>query len=261
MDRRNIIALFGGTICGWPVSVRGQEPGRTYRIGALNTVPRDTLGPTALYDALSRLGFVEDQNRQIDRLRPDQVAQHAAELVAAKADVIFCDGFRGGAAAIRAAQQATATISILGGTEDMVGEVLVGSLTNPGGNTTLVSLLATELDGKRHDLGHARGASRLGGNVEDTYPHGGCCRSHWDRHRSELGAARRQHRRANLECRRDRRQSAGISQGYRPDALPRGRLLESGQSSGQTSCKPNKTGSGFLGLAVTVDPDPGGWAI
>src|SRR5262249_53045089 len=97
-------------------------------------------------------GFVEGQNLQIDGqgygLRPEQFAQHAAELAKAKVDVIHCVG----AAAIRAAQQATATIPILGITDDMVAEDLVRSLANPGGNTAGVSILATELNGKRQEL-------------------------------------------------------------------------------------------------------------
>lgn len=54
--------------------------------------------------------------------------------------------------AIRAAQQATKTIPILALTDDMVGSGLVSSLAKPGGNTTGVSILATELDGKRQDI-------------------------------------------------------------------------------------------------------------
>ena len=69
-------------------------------------------------------------------------------MVKANVDVIYA----GGDVAIRAVQQATTTIPILGITEDMVGQGLVNSLARPGGNTTGVSILATELDGKRQDL-------------------------------------------------------------------------------------------------------------
>jgi putative tryptophan/tyrosine transport system substrate-binding protein len=58
----------------------------------------------------------------------------------------------GGDVAIRAAQHATATIPILGVTEDMVGSGQVNSLARPGGNTTGVSFLATELNGKRQEI-------------------------------------------------------------------------------------------------------------
>ena len=72
----------------------------------------------------------------------------AVELAKAPVDVILA----GGDPAIRAAQQATARIPILGFTDDMVGSGLVSSLARPGRNTTGVSLLATELDGKRQEI-------------------------------------------------------------------------------------------------------------
>jgi putative ABC transport system substrate-binding protein len=151
LRRRDLIALLGGTMLAWPPAVRAQEPGRTYRIGVLSPIPRGA-AHNDFYDELSRLGFVEGQNLQIDGqgygLRPEQFRQYAAELAKAKVDVIVCVG----AAAIRAAQQATATIPILGITDDMVGEGFVRSMAHPGGNTTGVSILATELDGKRQEL-------------------------------------------------------------------------------------------------------------
>jgi putative ABC transport system substrate-binding protein len=53
---------------------------------------------------------------------------------------------------IRAAQKATRTIPILGITDDMLGAGLVSSLARPDANTTGVSILATELDGKRQEI-------------------------------------------------------------------------------------------------------------
>jgi putative tryptophan/tyrosine transport system substrate-binding protein len=76
------------------------------------------------------------------------IPEFVAELVKSKVDVIYASG----AAGIRAAQQATATIPILGITQDMVGQGLVNSLARPGGNTTGVSVFGTELDGKRQDI-------------------------------------------------------------------------------------------------------------
>jgi putative ABC transport system substrate-binding protein len=52
----------------------------------------------------------------------------------------------------RAVQQATKTIPILGVTEDIVGEGFVDSLVRPNGNTTGISILATELDCKRQEI-------------------------------------------------------------------------------------------------------------
>jgi putative tryptophan/tyrosine transport system substrate-binding protein len=147
--RRDLIALLGGTALAWPLELRAQEPGRTYHIGVLCGLD---CGDAPLIADLGRLGFVEGQNLQINEQfyepGPEQRAQHAAELVKAKVDVILTSG----AAPVRAAQQATATIPILVVTDDIVGEGLVQSLAHPGGNTTGISILATELDGKRQEL-------------------------------------------------------------------------------------------------------------
>jgi putative tryptophan/tyrosine transport system substrate-binding protein len=132
-----------------PRAARAQEPGRTYRLGCLSPNPRDAPGPVALFDELRRLGFIEGENLTIDPrgfgLRSEQFPEVAAELVKARVDVILAFGD----AAIRAAQQAAATIPILAAADDLVGSGLVSSLARPGGNTTGISILATELDGKR----------------------------------------------------------------------------------------------------------------
>ena len=51
----------------------------------------------------------------------------------------------------RAAQQATQTVPILTVSDDLLRNGVVTSLAHPGGNTTGVSILATELDGKRQE--------------------------------------------------------------------------------------------------------------
>jgi len=106
----------------------------------------------ALFDELRRQGFAEGENLTIDPrgygLRSDQFQQAAIELAKAGVDVILA----GGNSAIRAAQHATASILILGITDDMVGSKLAVSMARPGGNTTGISLLATELDGKRQEI-------------------------------------------------------------------------------------------------------------
>jgi putative ABC transport system substrate-binding protein len=105
-----------------------------------------------MFEELRRSGFIEGQNLTIDwreyGQRIDLVTRFAAELVQARVDVIAAGGDFG----IRAAQQATATIPIIGFTDDMIGSGLVNSLAHPGGNTTGISLLAADLDGKRQEL-------------------------------------------------------------------------------------------------------------
>ena len=152
LKRRDFITLLGGAAALVPLTGRTQEVGRTYRIGGLSPSPRNAPHYVAFFDELRRLGFVEGQNLSVDGrgygVRNDQFMEIAAELVKAQVGTIFCAGD----VAIRAAQRATATIPIVAVTDDMVGSGLVRSLANPDGNTTGVSILATELDGKRQDI-------------------------------------------------------------------------------------------------------------
>jgi putative ABC transport system substrate-binding protein len=69
-------------------------------------------------------------------------------LVNARVDAIAAAGDPG----IRAAQQATKTIPIIGFTDDLVGSGFANSMARPNGNITGVSLLGTELDGKRQEI-------------------------------------------------------------------------------------------------------------
>jgi putative ABC transport system substrate-binding protein len=154
MTRRQVIALLGSAaaIPAWHRALRAQEPGRVYRLGGLHQSPREAPHHVAFFDELRRFGFVEGDNLTVTGrgygLRTEQFARLAPELVKAKVDAILC----GGDLATRAAQRVTATIPILAVTDDMVGSGLVRSLAKPGGNTTGVSILATELDGKRQEI-------------------------------------------------------------------------------------------------------------
>ena len=76
------------------------------------------------------------------------MAEVAQDHVKAHVDVILC----GGEAAARAAQGATRTIPLVVLVDDAIRAGLVRSLAKPGGNTTGVSILASELDGKRQDI-------------------------------------------------------------------------------------------------------------
>ena len=42
IDRRHLIALVGGATLAWPLELPAQQPGRTYRLGALFNNARET---------------------------------------------------------------------------------------------------------------------------------------------------------------------------------------------------------------------------
>ena len=63
-------------------------------------------------------------------------------------DLIVCSGDP----CVRAAQQATKSLPILALAKDMVRSGFVASLAKPGGNTTGVSVLTSELNGKQQEI-------------------------------------------------------------------------------------------------------------
>jgi putative tryptophan/tyrosine transport system substrate-binding protein len=152
MRRRDFILLFGSVAAAWPLASRAQEAGRTCRIGGMSASPLSQPYWVAVFDELRRAGYVEGQNLIVD-WRPysshvELIPAFAAELAQSKPDVIVAVGD----AAIRAAQNVTKTIPILGSTDDMVASGLINSLARPEGNTTGTSIFAAELDGKRQEL-------------------------------------------------------------------------------------------------------------
>ena len=156
MRRREFIALMGASAT-WPVTALAQQAGQTYRLGMVSPLPCEATPSTspmtlAYQNELRNLGFVKDQNltfacRDVGH-NIDLSSQYAAELVKGAVDVIVVFGD----VAARAAQQATKTIPIVVVTDDMLGEGLVSSLARPNGNTTGISILAGELDGKRQEI-------------------------------------------------------------------------------------------------------------
>ncbi len=152
--RREFICSLGAltSTTVLPRAARAQEPGRIYRLGDLRLGPRNAPWNVALFSAVKADGFIDGQNLLVDEqgfgLNVAQLSEHAAAVVKANVDVIIAPGDP----AVRAAQQATKEIPILGIAEDMVGSHFAGSLAKPGGNTTGVSLLSSDLDGKRQEI-------------------------------------------------------------------------------------------------------------
>lgn len=151
MKRRELIFALAGA-AAWPLTARGQQSGRTYRIAYLGPSSWESPPQRAFIKGLGQLGFIKGNNLELDTngsgLRPGQYAEVAQRRVEAKPDLIVC----GGPEPARAAQQATKTIPLLVNTDDMVGEGLVASIAHPGGNTTGVSILSPDLDGKRLEI-------------------------------------------------------------------------------------------------------------
>jgi putative ABC transport system substrate-binding protein len=150
MRRRDFIKAIAVSTTWSPVARAQQLASRVYRIAFLAPVPVSTF--TAFFEELRQHGYEQGQNLTIDQrgfdARFEQFPTLATEVIKANPDAIICAGD----AATHAAQTATTVIPIVAGTDDMVGSGLVRSLAHPGGNTTGVSLLAADLDGKRQEV-------------------------------------------------------------------------------------------------------------
>src|SRR5262245_18405468 len=103
---------------------------------------------------MKAIGWEEGRNIRFMFLWTEGLSERspalAGEPVAQNVDLIVTFGDP----ASLAAQRATAAIPIVAMTDDMVGSGLAASLARPGGNTTGVSILASELDVKRLEVLH-----------------------------------------------------------------------------------------------------------
>jgi len=145
--------LLGGAAAGAsPIAAMAQQSGRTYRLGFLIPVARQAPAIIAFLYELRAHGFVAGENLEIlpggFEVRNEQIADVVPALVKAAPDAIMS----GGDVSTRALQNATKTIPIVVITEDVLGAGFAASLARPGGNITGISLMSTDLDGKRQDI-------------------------------------------------------------------------------------------------------------
>jgi putative ABC transport system substrate-binding protein len=155
MDRRAFIGTLASALLAAPLAAEGQQAGKMYRIGMLETtsVALNAANLEAFRQGLRELGYVERQDYAIEYRsadsRPDRFPDLAAELVRLKVDLIVTRGTTGALAA----KNATRTIPIVMATSgDPVAAGLVASLARPGGNVTGLSSINAELVGKRLGL-------------------------------------------------------------------------------------------------------------
>ncbi len=154
MRRRDLIASIG--LSALP-RVAWAQTAKVTRIGFLIPSPLDAPATTenfgAMRNGLADLGYIEGQNIVFEPRggngTAERLAAVAAELVAAKVDIIVAIA----TPAARAAQQATSTIPIVvGSVGDPVQDGFVTSLSHPGGNITGTTFLGPELVSKRFAL-------------------------------------------------------------------------------------------------------------
>jgi putative tryptophan/tyrosine transport system substrate-binding protein len=154
MRRRDFITLLG-TAVTWSLAARAQQSAKLPLIGFLgqSAPSSENQRLTAFVQRLRELGWTEGRNIVIEvrwaQARPERATEFAAEFVRLKADVIVTSG----TPQVLAIKQVTSVVPIVFAVAgDPVGTGLVASLARPGGNITGLSVLATDLAGKRIEL-------------------------------------------------------------------------------------------------------------
>jgi len=153
VKRREFISVVSGAMVAFPLKVRSQQP--VARVGYLfSFTPAEGKHLwEACLTGLRELGYEDGRNIVLEPRwaagRHEHLPQMAAELVQVKVDVIVSAA----TPASLAAKAATATIPIvIVAVGDPVKTGLIASHARPGGNVTGLSLLTTEMSGKRLEL-------------------------------------------------------------------------------------------------------------
>jgi putative tryptophan/tyrosine transport system substrate-binding protein len=151
MTRREFIAGLGGAVA-WPLTARAQLPTLPV-IGFLHAGSSGEFrgGVAELREGLRESGYVEGKNVAIEvhsaNLQFAKLPVLANDLVHRQAAVIIAAG---GIDVLQAAKSATSTIPIVSAVGfDLVKYGYAASLNRPGGNVTGVTVLNTDLMGKR----------------------------------------------------------------------------------------------------------------
>jgi putative ABC transport system substrate-binding protein len=161
MRRRDLVALLVGAALGGPRDAGAQSTTKVHRIGVLTvgSTTEDMVGPDpenpyvrALLAGLRERGYSFGKQFVTEPRGGNAMAEHypalVAEVVRAKPDVIVAAG-----PMLRWIKRETSTIPVvMTASDDPIGEGLVRSLAQPGGNFTGLSHLSVEIVGKRLQL-------------------------------------------------------------------------------------------------------------
>jgi putative ABC transport system substrate-binding protein len=153
MERREFIALLGGTAAAWPLFAHAQQSGQTRRIGVLlggaENDPQIVAALQALKAALAELGWIDGRNVQIDyrfaAADVERMRVFAKELVALQPDVLLGQT-TGVVAALKREAKTIPIVFVI--VSDPVGSGFVESLPHPGGNITGFINIEASLSGK-----------------------------------------------------------------------------------------------------------------
>jgi ABC-type uncharacterized transport system substrate-binding protein len=153
MRRRELIAFFGGTVASWPLVAWAQQPNRMRRLGVLMAVAESDAdvqkGIAIFLQRLLELGWKDGRNIRIDYRwgggDAELIETLAKELFDLQPDVLVGHSTPSAKALLK--QTRVIPIVFLTVT-DPLGQGLVASLSNPGGNITGFSVFEFSLGSK-----------------------------------------------------------------------------------------------------------------
>ena len=157
MRRREFITLIGGGAAAWPLAVRAQQSlNKIPLVGVLwhaGSAEEEDVYLSVLVKAFNDLGYDEGRNIHFDHRfhaeNPERFRTLARELVDEKPDVII-DVLVLGAVELKELTDTIPMVFVI--VADPVGYGLVKSLAHPDSNATGLSLMTTDLSGKRLEI-------------------------------------------------------------------------------------------------------------
>ena len=154
IGRRKFVILLGSVAAAArPLAAGAQQSDKPPRVGYVRAgTSNNDPYREAFERGMRELGYVEGRNIAFEfRYYGDDIGSIGSligDLLRAKVDIIVA----GGTPAVRAAQAATQTTPIVMIAADPLGGGLIAGLARPGGSTTGLALLSTELTAKRLEL-------------------------------------------------------------------------------------------------------------
>ena len=152
MKKAMILVWLLATVLLTTSSTEAQQPPKIPRVGILFMGGKDQPHLEALKKGLSELGYSENKNiilvYRYAEGRNDRLQELAKEFARDKVDVIVTTSTIGA----QAARLATKTIPIVLTSGSPLQQGLADSLAKPGGNVTGLTVLPSDLSGKRVEL-------------------------------------------------------------------------------------------------------------
>ncbi len=157
MKRRHFIKIIGGAAAAWPLAARAQQSSNKIPVvGVLwhaGSAEEEDVYLSVLVKAFNDLGYVDGKNIHLDHRfpaeNPDRFRALARELVEERPDVIISVLVRG-AVELKKLTDTIPIVFVI--VADPVGYGLVKSLARPDSNATGLSLMTTDLSGKRLEI-------------------------------------------------------------------------------------------------------------